>query len=329
MRPFRFGVTLSPAPSSRVGFTEAVKQAAAEGFDVVTVMDHFRSGGIWATLLAAHHAAPSLRVGTLVLNTDLWHPALLAREAVTADELTGGRLELGLGAGWDMEDYRTVGRTRRPAGIRIERLAETLEIVEQAFSGKAVQFHGRHFTVEAPEPWARPRQERPSLLVGGGGRRILELAGQKAAIASISRNLQDGGAASWREAEQAGSAGDLTSRRIAWVRDAAGARFPEVELHTQLVKVVEGDRERSAREIGAPLGLSAGEVLQSPHFLAGTVEEMAADLLERRARWGISYLGLSGGNAPGGPDLRLVGRVIRELRLREEREPLLTMRNSG
>jgi probable F420-dependent oxidoreductase len=314
VRPFRFGVTLYPVSTGTPGWVDAVRQAEEDGFDVVTVMDHFHSGGIWSALVSAHHAAPSLRVGTVVVNTDFWHPALLAREAITADELTGGRLELGLGAGWDLEDYRTLGWERRPAGERIERLAETLEILGQAFAGTPIEFSGKHFTVKAAGPWPRPRQERIPILVGGGGRGILGLAGRKASIVSISRNFQHGAPASWREPDGTDPGADPTSARVGWVADAAGERFGALELHTMVVKLVRGRRAEASAQLAAAYGLSPAQVLASPHFLVGSVEEMASDLLERRARWGISYWGLSGGNAPGGNDLAVMGEVIGAVR---------------
>ena len=82
-RPFRFGVTLQPVSGGRAAWLEVVKDAEQCGFSTVTVMDHFRSGGIWSALTAAHDAASSLRLGTLVLNSDLCHPLLIAREAIT------------------------------------------------------------------------------------------------------------------------------------------------------------------------------------------------------------------------------------------------------
>jgi probable F420-dependent oxidoreductase len=308
-RPLRFGVTLYPTGTASE-WADAVRRAEELGYDVVTVMDHFRSGGLWAAIVAAHHAAPSLRVGTLVLNTDFWHPALLAREAITADALTGGRLELGLGAGWDLDDYRTLARARPPVGERIERLGETLEILGLAFAGERVRFHGAHFTVDATEDWPRPAQRPVPVLVGGGGRAILELAARRASIVSVSRNFQRGAAASWRPGD-----GDPATRRVEWIREAAGERFDELELHTSLVKVVRTrDRAGAAADVGRSYGLSAEQVLRSPHFLLGEPAEMVDDLLERRERLGISYLTLSGGDAPGGNAIESLREVIIKFR---------------
>lgn len=312
MSRFRFGVTLFPIPDARPAWLDAVKAAEEAGFDIVTVMDHIRSGGIWSALVSAHHAAPSLRVGTLAVNTDFWHPALLAREAITADELTGGRLELGIGTGWDLEDYKTLGWARRPAGERLERLVETLDVLELAFAGGRVDYRGRHFTVAPDAVWPRTRQERVPILVGGGGPRILELAGRRAQIVSISRNLQRGSAASWQEGVH-----DAAAARVKWVSDAASGRAEPPELHTMLVKILPGNRQAGLEALSRHYSLSLAQVTRSPHFLAGSPAEMAADLLERRERLGISYYTVSGGNAAGDAGLEMMRAVIERVRSAE------------
>jgi probable F420-dependent oxidoreductase len=284
--------------STRREWTDLVKRVDALGFSVVTVVDHFgTSGGLFTPLLAAHHAAPSLRVGTLVANGDAWNPALLAREIVTLDTLTDGSVELGIGAGWSEEDYRALGTQRAPTLERIARLAEAIKVLRQFFGGGPVEYDGAHYSIETG-PLPKPTQAHIPLLIGGGGRRILELAAQEADIVSLHRNLQRGSAASW-QGEGAGTAErDPVAQRVRWVREAAGERFGELELHALLQKVVVTDRRSEvAADIGKSNGLSAEDVLASPHFLVGTVEQMMSDLVERRSRWGISYWTLVGSEA--------------------------------
>ena len=295
MRVFRFGVTLFPVMSDRREWIETVRRAEAAGFAVVTVIDHFgTSGGIFSSLVSAYHAAPSLRFGTLVLNADIWNPALVAREVVTADVLTDGRFELGLGAGWNDDDYRTVGLARASVEQRLDKLVEAIHVLRQFFAGGPVQHEGAYFTIEAGA-LPKPKQAGIPLLIGGGGRRILELAAREADIVSLHRRLDRGVAASWRGE---GATRDRVAERVGWVRDAAGARFAELELHALLQKVVVTDRRHEvAAELGGAHGLEAEDVLASPHFLVGTVDEMAADLVERRSRWGISYWTLVGADA--------------------------------
>jgi probable F420-dependent oxidoreductase len=292
-----------------------VRRAEAAGVAVVTVNDHVRTGGVWAALVSACEAAPSLRVGTMVLNNDLWHPAVLAREAITTDVMTDGRLELGIGAGWDAEDYGALGLERRAPGARIERLGETIEILRQAFAGERISFRGTHYTVEAKETWPRPRQERIPLLVGGGGRRILGLAALRADIVSVHRNLRDGSARSWvEEAGEHGEFPDGMSERVSWVRAAAGDRLGGLELHATVQRVVITDRpEAAAAALAAPLGYPPARLLRHPHFLIGTLDQMEEELRERRARWGTSYITIGGGMESSLENLRLLGPLIARL----------------
>jgi probable F420-dependent oxidoreductase len=301
MRPFRFGVTLFPIMASRAGWLDSVRRVEASGFSVLTVTDHFHnSGGVWSSLVAAYDAAPSLRVGTLVLNNDFWNPSVLAREAITADVLTEGSLELGVGAGWDDPDYAATGIEKRSPGTRIERLGEALRILRPALSGEPVRFEGAHYRVDGGAPWPRPAQSRVPLLVGGGGRRVLRLAAREADIVSVHRNLEHGVAASWVKEKQGDRRLDAgVSERIGWIREAAGDRFAALELHALILKVAITDhRESAAAELGRANGLSADDVLASPHYLVGTVNGITDELRERRERWGISYWTLAGGQDP-------------------------------
>jgi len=301
-RPFRFGLTLFPVMSDRDEWTEAVKEAADAGISTITISDHFgSSGGIWSSLMAAHEAAPDLRLGTLVLTNDFWNPSILARETITADVLSDGKLELGVGAGWAEEDYRATGIERGPARDRIERLDEALTIHSQAFAGERVHLSGKYYDVDGGAPWPRPVQSHIPLLVGGGGKRILQLAAQRADIVSIHRDLQRGIAESWApEYGDRGGFPDAVSERVHWIKEAAGARFDELELHALLLKIaVTDDRAGVAAELGGPNGLTADQVLASPHYLIGSVEQMIEDLIDRRERWGISYWTVVGGNALG------------------------------
>ena len=312
-RPFRFGHTMFSATGSRQAWQEEAKRTEQAGFSIVTISDHFHSsGGIFSALQAAYEAAPSLRVGTLVLNNDFWQPSLLAREAITADVMTGGAFELGIGAGWDEPDYRAMGVERRPPGERVERLAEAIHILRLAFSGRPVHFAGRHYTVDGGEPWPKPTQPRIPIVMGGGSPRVLALAGRDADIVSIHRNLQRGVAGSWdREKQERGEFADVVGERVGWVREAAGERFPELELNAIVLKAVfTKNRMDAAAELGRANNLPAERVLASPHYLVGEAEEMAEDLLRRRERWGISYWTLVGGDVAAFAKVvsRLAGR---------------------
>src|ERR1700722_16083914 len=155
-------------------------------------------------------------------------------------------------------------------GIRIDRLEESLQILDQAFSGRPVAFEGAYYSVNGGSAWPEPRQGHPPLLIGGGSQRVLSLAARRADIVSLHRNLQKGTAASWSLEKP-----DSTTERVGWIRDAAGDRYSHRELRTMRQRVgVTDRRDDGAREIGEPNGLSADEVLNFPSYLIGTIDEM-------------------------------------------------------
>jgi probable F420-dependent oxidoreductase len=292
-KAFRFGVQCpSPPDSRRDAWPELARTCEGLGYSTLTVADHFDDQlAPVPALMAAADATTSLRVGALVLCTDFTHPVVIAKEAATIDVLSGGRFELGLGAGWMTSDYELTGIAFDPAGTRIERMGEALTIIDQLWSDTPCTFTGKHFTVTAldgrPKPLQRPR---PPILVGGGGMRVLSLAARSADIVGLNVDLRRGVID-----ERAGpnATDEATAEKLAWIRDAAGARFDELELHVRVhLAAVTNDRWEMARTLGPAFGLSPEQALRSPHALAGSVEQIVDDLVEQRERWGISYIGL-------------------------------------
>jgi probable F420-dependent oxidoreductase len=291
MKPFRFGVSVRYA-HSRAEWIEKARKIEALGYAILTVPDHLTDRiAPLPALISAAEATNTLRIGTNVLNNDLRHPVLVAREAATVDLLTDGRLELGLGAGSIKSEYDEAGLSFDPGRTRVERLAESVTIIKSLLKGDPVSFAGRHYRVTghtiAPPPAQKPH---PPILIGGNGRRLLTLAAQEADIVGFSGlTFRQGGAAppdlsAWRVTG--------VDERIQRVREAAGdARFAQLELNAlvQLV-VVTDDRRQTAEELaGRWPQLTPEEILQSPYVLIGTVDQMVEQLRAHRDRWGISY----------------------------------------
>jgi probable F420-dependent oxidoreductase len=309
-RAFRFGATMQPLTDRRSWEAQA-REIQQLGFSVLTVQDHFgASGGIWGSLVAAHQAAPRLRLGTLVLNSDMVGPVVAAREAITTDIVTDGRFEFGVGAGWLEADYEATGTSRLSASTRVAKLEEWVQVATQALDAKAVQFTGKHFEVHAPRPLLRPVQPKIPLVIGGGSQRVLQIAGRYADTVSIHRNLERGTAASWaHEIGDHGRFPDAVSERINWVRSTSKERFAEIELHALILKViVTNDRAGAAQQWADAQNLPVGYVRASPHFLFGTTQQIADDLRARRDHWGISYWTVAPGN-----DLSKFGPVVSTL----------------
>lgn len=290
MTAFRFGVVCSDPPRDN-RWTAWARELHDLGYGTLALTDHVDGQyAIGPALAAAFHVAPGLRFASLVHNADLYPPVLLAREALTLAHLSGGRFELGLGAGWDPADFARAGLPFRPFGERLERLEETLRIIRLCFAGGPFHFAGAHFSVAAdvaPAPPA-PAAGPPPVLVGGGSRRVLELAGAYADIVSVNPRL--GGAAVSRAAV-AGNGGADTDRKLNWVRAGAGDRFDAITRSVSVYLVVRGDDpDRIARGLAARAGVDPVEVLENPHVLIGTPRQMCDTLQRRRDRWGFTQV---------------------------------------
>src|SRR5438105_3752089 len=180
-RPFRFGLSLMPERSG-AGIAEQARWAEDHGFSTLLVADHLVPGALdpFPSLAAAAAATRHLRVGTFVVNNDLRHPVLLAREAATLDLLSDGRFELGLGAGHMESEYLEAGIPFERGRVRVERLAESVEILKTLLAGEECTFEGRHYHVRGHRVPAPAQRPRPPFLIGGNGPRLLELAGREA-----------------------------------------------------------------------------------------------------------------------------------------------------
>ena len=260
------------------------------GYSTLFLPDHFGEQlSPIAALMSAADATTTLRIGSLVFDNDYRHPVVLAKEAATLDLLSDGRLEFGLGAGWMTSDYEQTGIPLDPPGTRIERMAEGLEIIKRFFTGGPVSFEGKHYKVHGVDGFPSPVQKpHPPIIVGGGGRRMLRLAAQQADIVSVNYKLTEGRVS--RALVRTGLA-EATEEKLAWIKEAAGDRFSKIELcATIFVANVTDDRDGAAAAFAAGSGAEPHQVLEMPHFLIGTIDQMVEDLQARRERFGISYV---------------------------------------
>lgn len=291
-RPFRFTVQASHLASPE-DLVPLALRAEDVGASVLTVADHLDDElSPFPALMAAASATTSLRVGTLVLSNDYRHPAFVAKEAATVDRLTGGRLELGLGAGWMTSDYESAGLDMDPPSVRVERLEEALVLVRSLWTGVPVDHDGRwyraHGLVCRPTPSQRPS---PPIVVGGGGRRLLEVAGRHADVVNLNPALP-AGVIDHRAGPSATA--EATVRKLGWVRAAAGDRFDNIRLGARIhLAIVTDDRDGLFAALAGGFGLTPEQARETPHALCGTVEQISDDLRRRRDRFGISDVGIS------------------------------------
>ncbi len=241
-------------------------------------------------MTAAGVVTERLHVGTLVLNNDFRHPVETAREAAGVATVTGGRFELGIGAGHMKSEYDAAGRVFDAGAVRVSRLEESARLIRALLDGEAVDFQGRYYSVHADAgALVAAPQRRVPMLIGGNGTRVLQLAGRMAdavGLAGITHNHD----ATVVRATHFGA--DGLEDRIAVVRDAAGERFEEIELNALIqAVVVTDDRNGAAEQLATSLGgtISPEQLLHSPFVLLGTHEQMAEMLAERRQRFGVSY----------------------------------------
>lgn len=290
--PFRFAVQASHLddPSE---LRPLARKAEDLGVAVLTVADHLDDQlAPMPAVMAAADATTTLRVGTMVLANDYRHPVMVAKEAATADVLTGGRLEFGIGAGWMTSDYHGAGLTMDPPGVRIDRLEESIQIILALWKGGPVNFEGAHYSITDLPGLPKPAQApHPPLLIGGGGKRVLSLAGKYADIVGLNPTLKAGVI----DASAGPSATfEATQQKISWIREAAGDRFMDIELQTRIhLAIVTDDRDSIFDAFAEGFGITADEARNTPHALCGTVDQIVDDLVERRELLGISMIGLS------------------------------------
>lgn len=258
------------------------RQAEDVGFSVVTVPDHLLDGCLspFAALGVAAEATSTLRMGTLVLNNNLRHPALVAREALTLDWLSGGRIELGLGAGSAMSssEHGSIGVSFDDTRTRVARLAESVEVLDGLLRGDEVAFDGEHYRSIDHRSWPLAiQQPRPPMLVGGYGRRVLQIAAERADIVGVSgpkaRPL----------------ACEAMDERVGFIRTASAERSVELQALVQQVMLPAEPRETAEGLRDLYPELSVDDILGTPHLWIGTVESVCDQLVEARERWGLSY----------------------------------------
>jgi probable F420-dependent oxidoreductase len=290
VQPFRFAVHTGGGeiPADWPAF---VRRAEALGFAAIYVTDHLGRGLSPISALAAAAALTrEIRIGSYVFANDFRHPLVLAREAATLDRLSGGRLDLGLGAGWMRSDYRQLGMRYDPPGVRIERLEEALGIVKRLLRGETVDHAGPHYRIEgarvAPDPVQRPH---PPIMLGGGGPRLLRLAAREAQIVGLAPQVTASGRPMLRMVGD-----DAVAARVDVVRRAAGDRFETLELNAFVADAgVVGSRQPVGSSLAAFLK-SAGPaaVGGSPYLLYGTIAQLRETILRRRERMAISSYGV-------------------------------------
>jgi probable F420-dependent oxidoreductase len=295
----RFGV-MADEVRSAAELVNLAQWAEDAGFSTLLVRDHVvrepfgdQLGPLTAMTIAAM-ATSRLRVGTLVIANDFRPPVQLAKEIATIDQLSGGRVELGLGAGFLRAEYEPLGISFDAPGVRVERLAEAVRLLRALFSGAEVSFQGRHYQVETFASFPVPAQAgNLPILVAGSGDRMLSLAAREADIVGLQTVTTTSGSV---VADPANWLASTVSRKVDLIARVAGDRFDQIELSSTVTLHPCPDRELGAREMAARRGwhdVATRDVLDMPAFLIGTPDEMIEQIRQGRDAYGLSYLVVS------------------------------------
>lgn len=290
-RRFRFSVQANVPPPG-LDWPAFARRIESLGYGGLVMADHVVGNGLspFPALAAAAAATTTLRLGTLVLDNDFRNPLLLAREAATVDVISNGRLELGIGAGWNDRDNHSLGIAYDPPRVRVERLAEAVPLLKRLWTEDEVTHAGtyyRHVRAHSgPKPLQRPH---PPLLIAGGGDRILALAAAEADIVGVvPRTRPDG------SPDRAAYSWETAVARFGHVRGLLGDR--DVELNTLIFGMtVTDDRAAAIAELARRMeGAPPDMIARSPFFLVGSLAEMRAQLLRARESFGVSYFNVRG-----------------------------------
>lgn len=288
--PFRFAVQIANLPKD--SWPERVRAYERLGFSTIFCPDHF--GPQWdptALLAAAASVTTRLRVGSLVYDVDYRHPVIHAKGAATIQYLSGGRHEFGIGAGWMQTDYDEAGMAYDSPGTRIARLEEALQIIKSMWVNERTTFAGKHYKVTNIARAVDGAIAPPKILIGGGGRRILRLAGRHADIVGINPSLVEGKVTPQTAADLAP---ERLDEKLRWLREgaeAAGRRFADLELNSLTFVVAVVDDPKGLRAaLGANTGMTPEQIAESPMFLTGSAAEIRDGLEKRRERYGFSYI---------------------------------------
>jgi probable F420-dependent oxidoreductase len=293
VRAFRFS-TNTFGLTSRGDFAGFCRRAEDLGYDTIFAADHLGHAAPFQQAVAAAAATQRVRVGTLVINVPFWNTALLAREIATADILTEGRLEVGLGSGHMKWEFDEAGIEWEPYRERGERLTKSIGELGRIFAADGYEQQAalrEHYGIPPLAPVQRQGfgGSGPPLIIGGTGKQVLRTAAETADIVGIAGARQVAGKPPgvFRLCTAA-----ETDDLVRYARHCAGDRADAIEWHilVQLVRITD-DRQAVAAEMAGQDGatLTAEEILETPFLLFGTVHEMAAQLVRNRERYGFTY----------------------------------------
>jgi probable F420-dependent oxidoreductase len=287
-RKIRFGVEMLE-PFEGTTWAQSALRLEDLGYSTLFVADHFNEGyGPITSMAAAVTATTTLKVASAVFAPDFRHPAVLAHELASIDLISSGRLEVGIGAGYMVEDFTKSDIRMDPPGVRVERMMEYVHVLRGLFGEGPFTFEGTHYRISALEGIPAPfTPGGPPIFIAGGGKRLLTFAATHAEIIGVNVSLPTSEA---RDAAARDGVPSSIDEKLSWVREAAGDRFDDIEIHDWVrYAFVTNDSASMVSELSGPLNASEEDVRSSPMVLVGDVGEIVERVHARRERWGYSY----------------------------------------
>ena len=299
-KPFRFGLQ-AYAPASGKDWRDLARKAEDMGFSSFHLADHVIGPGpaLSATghpvqtvaaipaMAVAAEATNTIKIGCRVLCVDYRNPVMLAKEVATLDFFSEGRLELGLGAGWLQNEYEAMGIPFDRAGVRLDRMEEVIGLLRASFVEGELNIDGTHVHAVGFEAVPKPVRV-PPLMIGGGAKRVLTIAGREADIVSLNFDNSSG---KLGPAGIGSSTAELTMQKIGWVKEGAGARFDQIEIEiAAYFTIVTPDGEGTRAKMAPMFGMTPEVLADHPNALIGSIDEICDRIVERREKFGISYV---------------------------------------
>jgi len=295
VRPFRFLADPSEVVNGKA-LAATARRAEAMGYSALMIPDHLVDILAPVPALATIAAVTErIRIGTFVFNNDLRHPAVLAHDLASLDVLSDGRLEIGIGAGWNVPEYEAIGLPFDRTPVRVERMKEGVAVLKGCFAEGPFSFSGTSYTIGEYDFLPKPVQKpHPPFLIGGGGRRTLTFAAREANTIGLAPRILANGRGDPRSITVA-----ATAEKIEWVREAAGDRFDDLEFNIypsmsevtvtdhardEARKLIDRMRDRTGYE------LTEDELLEAPHIFIGTIDFLVDKFVRLRKQLGISSI---------------------------------------
>jgi probable F420-dependent oxidoreductase len=292
MRGFRFGLLPSSSGFTHRKWPQFVKRLEKLGYSTVYKEDHLdRTSYDPITMLstAAAHTT-KLKIGTLVFCVDFRHPVILAQAAATLQHQSRNRFEFGIGAGWTKAEYEQAGIPYHKPGTRIRKLDEALTIIKSMWTREKTSFKGKHYEINNIERTGTLNEdELPPILIGGGGRKLLTVAGKHADIVSIIPTLST----SWPPKSIKDYSLERVKEKIGWVKESAlkqGRNPEDIEfaLYSANNVLVSDDFDEFVDSMSKVYGVSGDEFLSFPSTWVGTGGEIRDKLKHISDETGIT-----------------------------------------